>query len=392
MKEIAHVTPSEIPAHHPRARCLGRRSRARADERAPPTRRKRLPRRRRTCSRPRRRPSPPPSPLPLPRSRHRAVPPPPVVVNGARTPEGHLQPRRRSRPRPTVETSWFTRTPLKVPSAPAPRRGRSRSSARSRPTTSPTATRSYNDYIGQHARRAHATRYEGTGRAHAVLDAEHARRVPARFAGHRQLGPVGGVPGGLRRQSAGVPYVPPGSPGSAGISESAYYNSPTFRVRHAYLTLRNPVVDILAGQTFDVFGWQNYYAPCALLGPPEPDRRRAPRSSGLSRSFGAGGPVVVDVALEAARPGQRDSQIPDIEGGRAPQPPRLEGDHDAGQRGDDRGAVLDRRLGHHPPVQGQRLHAAAGADVEQRDGLGRIGRPLHPRHPGRRASTIAATG
>ena len=111
-----------------------------------------------------------------------------------------------------------------------------------------------------------------------------------------------------------VPYVPPGSPGSAGISENAYYNSPTARIRHAYLTLRNPIVDILAGQTFDVFGWQNFYAPCALLGVPNQVSSRTAQFR-LSKSFGAGGPVVVDIAFAAARPAQRDSRVPDLEGG-----------------------------------------------------------------------------
>ena len=80
--------------------------------------------------------------------------------------------------------------------------------------------------------------------------------------------------------------------------------------------------------------------------------------------------------------------------GRRPrQPSRLEGDHDAGQRGDDRGAVLVRRLGHHPPVQGQRLHAAAGADVEPADRAGASrATSSSPSSRPRTASTIAATG
>jgi hypothetical protein len=98
------------------------------------------------------------------------------------------------------------------------------------------------------------------------------------------------------------------------IPENAYYNSPTFRIRHAYLTAKSQYVDILAGQTFDVFGWQNYFAPLALLGLPNQTSSRTPQFR-LSRSFGVGGPVSVDVAVAAARPGQRDSMVPDGEGG-----------------------------------------------------------------------------
>jgi hypothetical protein len=111
-----------------------------------------------------------------------------------------------------------------------------------------------------------------------------------------------------------LPYVPPGSPGEAGISENAYYNNPTARIRHAYFRLRNPIVDVLAGQTFDVFGWQNFYLPVGLLGLPNQLSSRNPQFR-LSRSFGTGGPVVVDIAIEAARPAQRDSRVPDIMGG-----------------------------------------------------------------------------
>ena len=174
-------------------------------------------------------------------------------------------------------------------------------------------TRSYNDYIGQQVVARTDTLEGKEGRTQFgmrntrigfLLDSPAiGNTVPSAVF---QMDFAGNQPS--------VPFVPPGSPGSAGISESAYYNSPTARVRHAYVTLRNPVVDILAGQTFDVFGWQNYYAPCALLGLPNQVSSRTAQFR-LSRSFGAGGPVVVDVALAAARPGQRDSQIPDIEGG-----------------------------------------------------------------------------
>ena len=63
-----------------------------------------------------------------------------------------------------------------------------------------------------------------------------------------------------------------------------------------------------------MFGWQNFYAPCALLGVPNQVSSRTAQFR-LSKSFGAGGPVVVDIAVAAARPAQRDSRVPDLEGG-----------------------------------------------------------------------------
>jgi hypothetical protein len=95
-------------------------------------------------------------------------------------------------------------------------------------------------------------------------------------------------------------------------SENTFFGSPTYRVRHAYVKLANAYVDVLLGQTYDVFGWQNFTSPCSLqfLGLPNQLFSRNPQIR-LSHSFGAGGPVGVDVAVAASRPAQRDSQIPD---------------------------------------------------------------------------------
>jgi hypothetical protein len=95
-------------------------------------------------------------------------------------------------------------------------------------------------------------------------------------------------------------------------SESTYFDSPTFRVRHAYVKLQNPYVDVLLGQTYDVFGWQNFSYPCSVqfLGLPNQLFSRNPQLR-LSHSFGADGPLGVDIAISAGRPAQRDSQIPD---------------------------------------------------------------------------------
>lgn len=254
-------------------------------------------------------PSPLPSPEPPPPV---PLPPAPTFVNGARTPEGLPQPSEIPT-QPTVETSWFTRTPLKVSFGTGTEKWAFTVFGTIQADYITDTTRSYNDYIGQQVVARTDTLEGKEGRTQFgmrntrigfLLDSPAiGNTVPSAVF---QMDFAGNQPS--------VPFVPPGSPGSAGISESAYYNSPTARVRHAYLTLRNPVVDILAGQTFDVFGWQNYYAPCALLGLPNQVSSRTAQFR-LSRSFGAGGPVVVDVALAAARPGQRDSQIPDIEGG-----------------------------------------------------------------------------
>jgi hypothetical protein len=95
-------------------------------------------------------------------------------------------------------------------------------------------------------------------------------------------------------------------------SENTYFASPTFRIRHAYVKLQSRYVDFLMGQTYDVFGWQNYFYPCTLefLGIPNQLFSRNPQLR-LSHAFNAEGKVSVDVAVSAGRAAQRDSQIPD---------------------------------------------------------------------------------
>jgi hypothetical protein len=78
--------------------------------------------------------------------------------------------------------------------------------------------------------------------------------------------------------------------------ERDYFDAPTFRLRHAYLALESDYVDVLAGQTYNVFGWQNFRST----------------QFRLSHNFGAAtGPVTVTLAASAARPAQRDSSVPD---------------------------------------------------------------------------------
>jgi hypothetical protein len=95
------------------------------------------------------------------------------------------------------------------------------------------------------------------------------------------------------------------------VSESAYFDSPTFRARQAYFKLENDYVDVLAGQTYDLFGWQNRFFPCSVefLGLPNQLFHRSTQLR-LSHTFDVGS-LSVDLAAAALRPGQRDSQFPD---------------------------------------------------------------------------------
>jgi hypothetical protein len=89
-----------------------------------------------------------------------------------------------------------------------------------------------------------------------------------------------------------------------GSSEKSYYDSPSLRLRHGYLTLANDTIDLLIGQTDDVFGWQNT--------PSSVSRHTQFR---LSHTFGTSAAVGLDIAAAAVRPAQRDSRIPDGQAG-----------------------------------------------------------------------------
>jgi hypothetical protein len=71
----------------------------------------------------------------------------------------------------------------------------------------------------------------------------------------------------------------------------------------------------MAGQSYHLLGWQNYFfgATCAFLGLPNELFNRTLQFR-LSHTF-ASGPVNVDVAAAAFRPVQRDSALPEGEGG-----------------------------------------------------------------------------
>ena len=174
-------------------------------------------------------------------------------------------------------------------------------------------TRSYDEYLGP-VLVARSDTYEGTvGRTQFTARSTRVGLV-------LESPTIGGVTpsaaflGDFSGNQPGVPY-----PNSANtnetingsrLSEINYYNSPSFRMRYAYLTLRSRVVDLVAGETVDVFGWQSFYSLCSLSWVPAQITSRNPQLR-VSKSFGVGGPISLDVALEAARPAQRDAQVPD---------------------------------------------------------------------------------
>jgi hypothetical protein len=100
-----------------------------------------------------------------------------------------------------------------------------------------------------------------------------------------------------------------------GASESVIFASPVLRVRHLYLKVNAPMVDVLVGQYWQLFGWQPYHGPATvqIQGVPGQVYSRSPQVR-ISHVFPTE-PISVEVAIAAARQPQRDGLIPDGQGG-----------------------------------------------------------------------------
>jgi hypothetical protein len=155
-------------------------------------------------------------------------------------------------------------------------------------------TRSYGDSIGQ-SLVAREDTFEGT------VGRFQASSRSTRFGMALEAKPIAGITPEAVLEGDFAGDQPTNNTGG---SERAYYDSPSFRLRHAFLNLDNDYVDLLIGQTDDVFGWQNT--------PSSVSRHTQFR---LSTTFLPSSPVGFDVAAAALRPAQRDSRVPDGQAG-----------------------------------------------------------------------------
>jgi hypothetical protein len=100
------------------------------------------------------------------------------------------------------------------------------------------------------------------------------------------------------------------------VNEQTSYVTNPLRMRHFYIKAETPVVDVLAGQYHDLFGWGGkgfYPSTLAFLGVTGEIYHRQPQFR-LSKTLSS---KVVDfeIAAAAARPVQRASGLPDGEAG-----------------------------------------------------------------------------
>lgn len=99
---------------------------------------------------------------------------------------------------------------------------------------------------------------------------------------------------------------PPGS------SEAALFQNATMRFRHVNLKLETKVVDVLVGQSWQLFGWQSMNSPntVAIQGIPGQIYSRAPQVR-VSKKLPLGSAATLELAVAAARPPQRAAVAPD---------------------------------------------------------------------------------
>lgn len=102
-------------------------------------------------------------------------------------------------------------------------------------------------------------------------------------------------------------------PSDARRSDSVIFGP--LRIRHAFVKVETPVVDVIAGQYYDLFGWGSYFYPAtvAYLGVPGQIYHRNPQLR-VEKKIHAGD-LEVMAGVAAVRAGQRDSGIPDLQAG-----------------------------------------------------------------------------
>ncbi len=94
-------------------------------------------------------------------------------------------------------------------------------------------------------------------------------------------------------------------------TEAAFFTNPTFRIRHFNLKVETPIVDVMFGQYWQLFGWQSTYQPntVEIQGVPGEIYSRTPQIR-VSKTIKPG-PLTLEFAAAIMRPPQRDSSYPE---------------------------------------------------------------------------------
>jgi len=104
-------------------------------------------------------------------------------------------------------------------------------------------------------------------------------------------------------------------PAAGQTTEFTTFTMPLMRLRHGYFKIESPIVDVLVGQYWQLFGWVSNFQPntVEIQGVPGQLYARAPQIR-VSKTFRTK-PVTLDLAVAAGHPPQRDSARPDLQMG-----------------------------------------------------------------------------
>ncbi len=99
------------------------------------------------------------------------------------------------------------------------------------------------------------------------------------------------------------------------VSEAGFFVNPVLRIRHAWGKIETPIVDVLFGQTWDLFGWLPNFVPAIVQWPGTVGElyARTPQvrvSKTIKTEY-----VNVELAVAAMRPPQRDAAVPEGQAG-----------------------------------------------------------------------------
>ncbi|HET7506462.1 MAG TPA: hypothetical protein VFK02_35830 [Kofleriaceae bacterium] len=99
--------------------------------------------------------------------------------------------------------------------------------------------------------------------------------------------------------------------GPTATTEQGTYSNPVLRIRTSFLKLETPVLDILIGQQWSLFGWQPVFVSASVQYPGLPGETfQRTAQLRLSRTIKRDA-VTTDVAVAANRPPQQDSATPE---------------------------------------------------------------------------------
>jgi hypothetical protein len=99
--------------------------------------------------------------------------------------------------------------------------------------------------------------------------------------------------------------------GPTTTSEQGLWSNPVLRIRHSYVKMETPILDVIAGQTWSLFGWQSTYLITSVQ-PPGVVGQLFERTTQLklSRTI-KGSAITTEIAVAANRPPQQDAATPE---------------------------------------------------------------------------------